>query len=105
MMLGLPNSCKEDGETEKGESCPTHLPTPDHPEPLRLQELEPPRRYRPESLAQLCTETGWLEGCLMIKFATCRFTPSEMKRLYRGFKTECPTGVLRLGGSYHFIEQ
>ena len=25
----------------------------------------------------------------------CRFSRDEMKRIYRGFKTECPTGVLR----------
>merc|ERR1719210_1840453 len=49
-------------------------------EPVRLQELEPPRRYRPNSLAQLSRETG--------------FTREEIKRLYRGFKTECPTGIL-----------
>ena len=29
-------------------------------------------------------------------FSIClRFTREEIKRLYRGFKTECPTGILR----------
>merc|ERR1712130_508033 len=56
-------------------------------EPVRLQELEPPRRYRPHSLAQLSRETG--------------FTRDEIKRLYRGFKTECPTGILSEEGFHN----
>ena len=32
----------------------------------------------------------------LIRFShLCRFSEGEVKRLYRGFKTECPTGVLR----------
>ncbi|XP_023248552.1 Kv channel-interacting protein 4-like isoform X2 [Copidosoma floridanum] len=38
-------------------------------------------RYRPDSLASLCRAT--------------RFTEAEMKRIYRGFKAQCPTGVVR----------
>ncbi|XP_033221085.1 calsenilin [Belonocnema kinseyi] len=38
-------------------------------------------RYRPDSLASLCRAT--------------RFTEAELKRIYRGFKAECPTGVVR----------
>ncbi|XP_011499770.1 PREDICTED: uncharacterized protein LOC105363717 [Ceratosolen solmsi marchali] len=37
-------------------------------------------RYRPDSLASLCRAT--------------RFTEAEMKRIYRGFKAQCPTGVV-----------
>merc|ERR1711860_386481 len=49
-------------------------------EPKRLEDLELPHRYRPENLDLLCEATG--------------FTVSEMKRIYRGFKTECPTGLI-----------
>jgi hypothetical protein len=45
------------------------------------------RRYRPLALHHLCRETG--------------FTAAEMKRLYRGFKTECPTGVLSEEGFHN----
>ncbi|CAF4951353.1 unnamed protein product [Pieris macdunnoughi] len=38
-------------------------------------------RYRPDSIAALRRLT--------------RFTEPELKRLYRGFKAECPTGVVR----------
>ncbi|XP_070170639.1 uncharacterized protein [Polyergus mexicanus] len=38
-------------------------------------------RYRPDSLASLCRAT--------------RFTEAELKRIYRGFKAECPTGVVK----------
>ncbi|KAJ8688093.1 hypothetical protein QAD02_023888, partial [Eretmocerus hayati] len=38
-------------------------------------------RYRPDSLKSLCRAT--------------RFTEAEMKRIYRGFKAQCPTGVVR----------
>ncbi|GBP19179.1 Calsenilin [Eumeta japonica] len=47
-----------------------------------LEELgEQLPRYRPDSLAALRRQT--------------RFTEPELKRLYRGFKAECPTGVVR----------
>ncbi|XP_060526843.1 Kv channel-interacting protein 1-like isoform X1 [Cylas formicarius] len=46
-----------------------------------LEDLETPPRYRPESLESLCRAT--------------RFTQDEIKRIYRGFKAECPTGVVR----------
>ncbi|XP_043464475.1 Kv channel-interacting protein 1-like [Leptopilina heterotoma] len=38
-------------------------------------------RYRPDSLASLCRAT--------------RFSEAELKRIYRGFKAQCPTGVVR----------
>ncbi|XP_058792547.1 Kv channel-interacting protein 1-like [Phymastichus coffea] len=38
-------------------------------------------RYRPDSLRSLCRAT--------------RFNEAEMKRIYRGFKAQCPTGVVR----------
>ncbi|XP_054005252.1 Kv channel-interacting protein 1, partial [Hylaeus anthracinus] len=44
-------------------------------------EEEQTPRYRPDSLASLCRAT--------------RFTEAELKRIYRGFKAECPTGVVR----------
>lgn len=46
-----------------------------------LEELEAAPRYRPESVRSLCRVT--------------RFTEEEIKRLYRGFKAECPTGMVR----------
>ncbi|KAF7279620.1 hypothetical protein GWI33_007014 [Rhynchophorus ferrugineus] len=46
-----------------------------------LEDLETPPRYRPDSLESLCRAT--------------RFTQDEIKRIYRGFKAECPTGVVR----------
>ncbi|XP_072932561.1 Kv channel-interacting protein 4-like isoform X1 [Epargyreus clarus] len=47
-----------------------------------LEELgEQLPRYRPDSIAALRRAT--------------RFTEPELKRLYRGFKAECPTGVVR----------
>ncbi|KAJ6639196.1 Calsenilin [Pseudolycoriella hygida] len=46
-----------------------------------LEELETPIRYRPDSLSALCRTT--------------RFSEAEIKRIYRGFKAECPTGVVR----------
>lgn len=42
---------------------------------------ELPPRYRPESISSLCQIT--------------RFSEEEVKRLYRGFKAECPSGVVR----------
>lgn len=44
-----------------------------------LEEEEP--RYRPDSLRSLTRLT--------------RFSESELKRIYRSFKAECPTGVVR----------
>merc|ERR1712038_887993 len=48
-------------------------------EPI-LEDLDLPHRYRPENLQLLCEATG--------------FSIVEMKRIYRGFKTECPTGLI-----------
>jgi len=65
-----------------------------------LEELEAPQRYRPDSLAQICKTT--------------KFSESEIKRMYRGFKAHCPNGMVKedtfkiiyaqffpQGGSYH----
>ncbi|KAK4882176.1 hypothetical protein RN001_005495 [Aquatica leii] len=46
-----------------------------------LEDLETPPRYRPDSLEALCRST--------------RFSEAEIKRIYRGFKAECPTGVVK----------
>ncbi|XP_019763287.1 Kv channel-interacting protein 4 isoform X2 [Dendroctonus ponderosae] len=46
-----------------------------------LEDLETPPRYRPGSLESLSKAT--------------RFTQEEIKKIYRGFKAECPTGVVR----------
>merc|ERR1712008_295668 len=48
-------------------------------EPI-FEDLDVPHRYRPENLQLLCDATG--------------FSVVEMKRIYRGFKTECPTGLI-----------
>ncbi|XP_046658324.1 Kv channel-interacting protein 1 isoform X4 [Homalodisca vitripennis] len=57
---------------------------PEYPEFVdysELEDLETPPRYRPDSLAALSRAT--------------RFTEPELKRIYRGFKAECPTGVVK----------
>ncbi|XP_039282823.1 Kv channel-interacting protein 1 isoform X1 [Nilaparvata lugens] len=46
-----------------------------------LEDTETQPRYRPDSLRSLCRAT--------------RFTEAEIKRIYRGFKAECPTGVVK----------
>ncbi|XP_017851883.1 Kv channel-interacting protein 4 isoform X1 [Drosophila busckii] len=46
-----------------------------------LEEFETPARYRPDSLSALSRAT--------------RFSEDEIKRIYRGFKAECPTGVVK----------
>ncbi|XP_055550505.1 Kv channel-interacting protein 4-like isoform X1 [Wyeomyia smithii] len=46
-----------------------------------LEEIVTPPKYRPESIAALCAAT--------------RFTEAEIKRIYRGFKAECPAGIIR----------
>lgn len=46
-----------------------------------LEELETTPRYRPDSLSALSRST--------------RFSEAEIKRIYRGFKAECPTGVVK----------
>ncbi|KAL1122897.1 hypothetical protein AAG570_003222 [Ranatra chinensis] len=46
-----------------------------------FEDLETPLRYRPDSLETLCKAT--------------RFSQAELKRIYRGFKAECPTGLVK----------
>jgi len=46
-----------------------------------FDDLETPPRYRPESVQYFCRTTG--------------FTESEIKKIYRNFKTECPTGLIK----------
>jgi Kv channel-interacting protein len=46
-----------------------------------LEELEAPQRYRPDSLAQICKTT--------------KFSEPEIKRMYRGFKSHCPNGMVK----------
>lgn len=46
-----------------------------------FEELETTPRYRPDSLSALSRST--------------RFSEAEIKRIYRGFKAECPTGVVK----------
>lgn len=46
-----------------------------------FDDLETPPRYRPESIQYFCRTTG--------------FTESEIKKIYRNFKTECPTGLIK----------
>jgi len=67
LMLGLDNP-KPDPQNNEVD-----------PEPL-IEELEPPQRYRPDNISSLCEATG--------------FSTPEMKRMYRGFKSECPQGLV-----------
>ncbi|XP_053691417.1 Kv channel-interacting protein 4-like [Sabethes cyaneus] len=57
-----------DGEDNEFDNC-------------ELEEIVTPPKYRPESIAALCAAT--------------RFTEAEIKRIYRGFKAECPAGIIR----------
>lgn len=66
LMLGFSIPVEDEGEDQ------------DSKEPVLVYQH--PHRYRPNSIKELCNATG--------------FSPAEMKQLYRGFKTECPTGVL-----------
>ncbi|XP_058451438.1 Kv channel-interacting protein 1-like [Malaya genurostris] len=45
------------------------------------EDLPVPQRYYPDSLGELTR--------------TARFTEDEIKRIYRGFKAECPTGIVK----------
>jgi len=45
-----------------------------------LEDLEIPLKYRPRDFHSTCQATG--------------FSPASLRRLYRGFKTECPTGLM-----------
>lgn len=45
------------------------------------EDLPVPQRYYPDSLVELTK--------------TARFTEDEIKRIYRGFKAECPTGIVK----------
>uniref|UniRef100_A0A4Y0BIU8 EF-hand domain-containing protein n=1 Tax=Anopheles funestus TaxID=62324 RepID=A0A4Y0BIU8_ANOFN len=45
------------------------------------EDLPVPARYYPDSLVELTR--------------TARFTEEEIKRIYRGFKAECPTGIVK----------
>ncbi|XP_050585109.1 Kv channel-interacting protein 1-like, partial [Bombus affinis] len=92
-----PGTLENDGQGDEEEGAPTKRP----PRPLYRRlinyvrqawtgvkfaldseyEEEQTPRYRPDSLASLCRAT--------------RFTEAELKRIYRGFKAECPTGVVR----------
>ncbi|XP_046431009.1 Kv channel-interacting protein 1-like isoform X1 [Neodiprion fabricii] len=68
---------KADGQESSSEESSGNEDIPLHSE----YEEEQTPRYRPDSLASLCRAT--------------RFTEAELKRIYRGFKAECPTGVVR----------
>ena len=45
------------------------------------EEIILPERYYPESVQALCRAT--------------KFSEDEIKRMYRGFKAQCPTGYIR----------
>lgn len=45
-----------------------------------FEELEIPQKYRPRDFQSTCQATG--------------FSPASLRRLYRGFKTECPSGLM-----------
>jgi len=44
------------------------------------EDLEIPQKYRPRDIQSMCQITG--------------FSPASLRRLYRGFKNECPTGLM-----------
>ncbi|KAL7029343.1 hypothetical protein ACKWTF_006197 [Chironomus riparius] len=67
--------CKEKEMTQNNDESSTFE------EYCELEELEAPQRYRPDSLAQICKTT--------------RFSEPEIKRMYRGFKSHCPNGMVK----------
>ena len=67
-VLGLPTTDPKE-EAERDDEDPIQ----------QLQDLCP-SRHRPESVVSLTTKTG--------------FTNNQIRRLYRGFKSECPSGIL-----------
>ena len=50
------------------------------PADYELEDFESDRRYRPRDVTALSADT--------------HFSPHEVKRIYRGFKVECPMGVV-----------
>ncbi|XP_030079360.1 Kv channel-interacting protein 1 isoform X4 [Drosophila hydei] len=64
-----------------GSNNPSEADRYDYYDYSELEEFETPARYRPDSLSALSRAT--------------RFTEDEIKRIYRGFKAECPTGVVK----------
>ena len=68
-------------------------------EPVSEDE-EIPVRYFPQNFHAICTETGWANplspfSSLITKLTfLLRFSPKSMRRLYRGFKTDCPSGLV-----------
>ncbi|XP_052893400.1 Kv channel-interacting protein 4-like [Anopheles moucheti] len=54
---------------------------PDASSKPEAEDLPVPARYYPDSLVELTR--------------TARFTEEEIKRIYRGFKAECPTGIVK----------
>ncbi|XP_017851884.1 Kv channel-interacting protein 4 isoform X2 [Drosophila busckii] len=64
-----------------GSNNPSEADRFDYYDYSELEEFETPARYRPDSLSALSRAT--------------RFSEDEIKRIYRGFKAECPTGVVK----------
>lgn len=71
--IGLPTSDADVGNLDEDDE-PGGNPM------KQLQELVAPHRHRPISLDNLANETSFNKG--------------ELRHLYRGFKAECPSGVL-----------
>ena len=67
-LLGLPTTDPKE-EAERDDENPIQ----------QLQDLWP-TSHRPESVVSLTSKTG--------------FTNTQIRRLYRGFKSECPSGIL-----------
>ncbi|XP_077295361.1 A-type potassium channel modulatory protein KCNIP1 [Arctopsyche grandis] len=61
------------------DECRTHYDVSQDSEVEDLGEHH--QRYKPDSLGALCRAT--------------RFSEAEIKKIYRGFKAECPTGVVK----------
>ncbi|XP_055600024.1 Kv channel-interacting protein 4-like isoform X2 [Uranotaenia lowii] len=54
---------------------------PDDANDPEAEDLPIPQRYYPDSLVEITR--------------TARFSEEEIKRIYRGFKAECPTGIVK----------
>ena len=62
----------------------------------RAEIKEIPIRYKPPDIKALSEKTGLVKEyfCQSLYSVFWRFSPNTLRRLYRGFKTECPSGEM-----------
>merc|ERR1719150_3191602 len=87
-MIAFLRNCRHHFKSSSNAKCFTRINTVlscfgcryrAYSEPV-IEDEEVPVRYFPQNFQAVCTETG--------------FSPKSMRRLYRGFKTDCPSGLV-----------